>query len=91
MPYKIVLSKKAEFDLKSLQKSEPNSYKKAILLIKEIAENPREGRGKPSLKKYGLAGFYSRKISEKHRLVYAINDGVLCVDIVSARGHYNDK
>ncbi|WP_090973470.1 type II toxin-antitoxin system YoeB family toxin [Parapedobacter composti] len=59
--------------------------------IKELAEHPRTGRGKPTLKRYDLAGFYARKITEKHRLVYSIDDTFIKVYVLSAKGHYNDK
>ncbi len=68
--YKIGLSIQAEEDLLSLKKSEPNAYKKALELIKELALHPKTGTGKPQLKKYDLAGLYSRRITQKHRLVY---------------------
>lgn len=89
--YKIVLSKRAEKDLYSLLKSEPKVYKKAIILLKEIEQNPRQGRGKPTLKQHNLAGLYARKITDKHRLVYSVNDDIITVDILSAKGHYDDK
>jgi toxin YoeB len=75
----------------SLKKSEVQAYKKARLLIEELAEHPKTGRGKPQLKKYDLEGLYARKITDKHRLVYSINDEIITVYILSARGHYNDK
>ncbi|WP_138476836.1 type II toxin-antitoxin system YoeB family toxin [Dyadobacter bucti] len=65
---------KAEQDLYSLLKSEPKVYKKAILLLKEIEQHPRTGRGKPMLKRHDLEGLYARKITDKHRLVYYVND-----------------
>ncbi|MFP5080239.1 Txe/YoeB family addiction module toxin [Pedobacter sp. JCM 36344] len=89
--YTVIFSQKAQQDLKSLKKSEPQAYKKARLLIEELAEHPKTGRGKPQLKKYDLEGLYARKITDKHRLVYSINDEIITVDILSARGHYNDK
>jgi len=89
--YTVIISPNADADLRALKKSEPQAYKKAVSLIKELAEHPKTGTGKPSLKKHSLAGFYARKITDKHRLVYAINDGILTVDVVSARGHYDDK
>lgn len=91
MSYKIFLSHKAQEDLKALLKSEPSNYKKAIALIKELKEHPKIGRGKPTLKKYDLAGCYARKISEKHRLVYSIDEEVITVLVLSAKGHYGDK
>ena len=89
--YTVIISPDADADLKALKKSEPQAYKKAVSLIKELSGHPRTGRGKPTLKKHDLAGFYARKITDKHRLVYSINDGILTVDIASARGHYNHK
>lgn len=89
--YTVIISPNADADLRALKKSEPQAYRKAISLIKELAEHPKTGRGKPNLKRHNLAGFYARKITDKHRLVYAINDGILTVDVVSARGHYDDK
>jgi len=89
--YIVVFSQKAQQDLKALKKSEPQAYKKARLLIEELAEHPKTGHGKPQLKKYNLEGLYARKITDKHRLVYSINDELITVDILSARGHYNDK
>ncbi|TXH66976.1 MAG: Txe/YoeB family addiction module toxin [Thiothrix sp.] len=89
--YKIGLSIQAEEDLLSLKKSEPNAYKKALELIKELALHPKTGTGKPQLKKYDLAGLYSRRITQKHRLVYSIDDHVVTVFVISAKGHYDDK
>ncbi|RYY07371.1 MAG: Txe/YoeB family addiction module toxin [Sphingobacteriaceae bacterium] len=89
--YTVIFSPKAEQDLKALKKSEPQAYNKARLLIEELVEHPKTGRGKPELKKYDLAGFYARKITDKHRLVYSIDDETIIVDIVSAKGHYDDK
>jgi len=89
--YTVIISLKAQQDLKALKKSEPQAYKKARLLIEELAEHPKTGRGKPQLKKYDLEGLYARKITEKHRLVYSINDEIITVNILSAKGHYNDK
>jgi toxin YoeB len=89
--YTVVISEKAQDDLKALRKSEPQAYKKARLLIEDLAEHPKTGLGKPQLKKYDLEGLYARRITDKHRLVYSINDEVITVYVVSAIGHYNDK
>ncbi len=89
--YKIIFSDKAKADLQLLKRSEPQAYKKARLLIEELAVHPRTGRGKPQLKKYDLAGLYARKITDKHRLVYSVDEEFITVDILSAKGHYDDK
>ena len=91
MIYTIIISPKANLDLIALKKSEPQAYRKAMSLIEELGEHPRTGSGKPTLKRHNLAGFYARKINEKHRLVYSIMDDIVTVNVVSAKGHYDDK
>nr|WP_295929031.1 Txe/YoeB family addiction module toxin [uncultured Dyadobacter sp.] len=91
MIYTLIFSDKAKEDLQFLKRSEPQAYKKAKLLIEELSEHPKTGRGKPQLKKHNLAGLYARKITDKHRLLYSINDLTITVDIISSRGHYDDK
>ncbi|KAA6432683.1 Txe/YoeB family addiction module toxin [Dyadobacter flavalbus] len=91
MKYILVFSDKAKEDLKFLKMYEPQAYKKARLLIEELTEHPKTGRGKPQLKKHNLAGLYARKITDKHRLLYSINEQTITEDIISSKGHYNDK
>lgn len=55
-------------------------------LIKESLRHPFEGLGKPEPLKLNLQGFWSRRIDEEHRLVYAFEDGKLL--IVACRHHY---
>ncbi|MDG6898083.1 hypothetical protein A6A19_08890 [Actinobacillus delphinicola] len=55
-------------------------------LIDEIKSNPVEGIGKPEPLKYNLAGFWSRRIDDEHRLVYTFNETE--VVIISCRYHY---
>ena len=91
MKYTLIFSDKAKEDLQLLKRSEPKAYKKAKALIEELLEHPKTGRGKPQLKTHNLAGLYARKITDKHRLLYSVNDQTITVDIISAKGHYNDK
>ena len=60
-------------------------------LIKSIKENPKEGIGKPEPLKHELSGCYSRKIDDKNRVIYTINEDDNRVVIHSLRGHYLDK
>jgi toxin YoeB len=89
--YTVVFTLQAIEDLKGLKKSEPLAFRKAQKLITELSNHPKDGTGKPELKKYGLAGCYSRRISQKHRLVYRIDDDKLIVLVLTSAGHYNDK
>ena len=55
-------------------------------LVKDIRRSPFEGIGKPEPLKGNLSGWWSRRIDEEHRLVYAVeNETVL---IFSCRGHF---
>ncbi|RHP35516.1 Txe/YoeB family addiction module toxin [Lachnotalea sp. AF33-28] len=57
-------------------------------LVKDICRNPFEGIGKPEPLKGNLTGFWSRRVDEEHRLVYAVEDSAVVV--ISCRGHYDD-
>jgi toxin YoeB len=55
-------------------------------LIDDVLRTPTDGIGKPEPLKYRDDGAWSRRITEEHRLVYVVNDGMLIV--VQARFHY---
>jgi toxin YoeB len=38
--------------------------------------------------KGNLSGYWSRRISREHRLVYSIEDKIITVTVISAKGHY---
>ena len=55
-------------------------------LINDARRTPFTGIGKPEALKHQLAGYWSRRITDEHRLVYAVDDGHLVV--IAARHHY---
>jgi toxin YoeB len=55
-------------------------------LIEKTMRTPFEGIGKPEPLKENLAGFWSRRIDDTNRLVYAVDD--VYVTIISCRYHY---
>jgi toxin YoeB len=55
-------------------------------LIEDIQHHPFTGLGKPEPLKRNLRGFWSRRITREHRLVYRIETGVL--QIAQCRFHY---
>lgn len=55
-------------------------------LITECLHDPFRGTGKPEALKGNLTGFWSRRITHVHRLVYLPEDN--CIYIVSCRFHY---
>jgi len=68
--------------------SHPKLYEKINLLIKDINNDYYKGLGKPEPLKYALSGFWSRRISPEHRLVYQVTDGGIYV--LKCRYHYYD-
>lgn len=60
--------------------------RKINALIKDMLRHPFEGIGKPEPLKGDLAGFWSRRITDEHRLVYMVDDDT--VKIFFCKGHY---
>lgn len=50
-----------------------------------------EGTGKPEPLSGDRSGQWSRRITQKHRLIYEIEENIVTVDVLSAYGHYDDK
>lgn len=69
------------------QKVDKKMVKKINELIKVIRRTPFEGIGKPEPLKYDLAGYWSRRIDQEHRLVYQVRDDELL--IFACRYHYD--
>ena len=82
----INFSKSAWQEYENWQAEDKKIVKKINELIKEIQRTPFEGKGKPEPLKYDLAGFWSRRIDQEHRLVYKYQQGE--VFIYSCRYHY---
>ena len=60
--------------------------KKVNDLLRDISRNPYEGIGKPEPLKHVLSGFWSRRITDEHRLVYRVEDNV--IKVAQVRYHY---
>jgi toxin YoeB len=65
--------------------------KKLNVLLIELVEHPMKGTGKPERLKYKETNCWSRRINDKHRLVYIIEEESVAVLIIQTRGHYFDK
>lgn len=67
--------------------------KKIKELIKSIRQTPFKGLGKPEPLRYSLKGFWSRRITQEHRLVYKVTgkrgEDQRCI-IIQCRYHYDD-
>ena len=73
-------------DYEYWQKSSKEKGKQISKLIKAIKRDPFEGIGKPEPLKHDLAGYWSRRIDQEHRLVYEVQDDAII--IVQCRYHY---
>jgi len=58
-------------------------------IFMELGEHPYEGIGKPEPLKHKLAGFWSRRIDDKNRIVYKVEEMSITVIVIAARGHYS--
>ena len=67
------------------------TIKKIEKILIELAETPYAGIGKPELLKYELTGFWARRINQKDRMVYSVDENIVTVFVISALGHYGDK
>ncbi len=83
---KIVFTQEAWEDYLYWQTQDKKILKKINTLIKDIAREPFGGLGKPEPLKYDFAGYWSRRITGEHRLVYEIYEDNMI--IVVCRYHY---
>lgn len=63
--------------------------KKISALLSDIERNGNEGIGKPESLKGNLTGYWSRRITEKDRLIYRFDETTIY--IAACKGHYDDK
>lgn len=89
--YLIEFTKTADKTIAKYKRSNPSSYKKLLKLLDEIIEHPREGTGHPEPLKIGDNVTFSRRITQKDRIIYDIYDDVVKVLILAVEGHYTDK
>ena len=93
MPYKLFFGRAAHDDLEALRKGNKQDYIKSFDLILAVLRDARKGIGKPERLKHTVENLeiFSRRISEKDRLVYMIDEETETIEILSVKGHYDDK
>jgi toxin YoeB len=64
----------------------PRTLTKIERLMLAIESDPFKGIGKPEALRYQLAGCWSRRINEEHRLIYRVAGGK--ITFLSCHGHY---
>jgi toxin YoeB len=82
----VVFSDRAWEDYLYWQSVDKAMVKRINSLIKDISRDPFDGIGKPEPLKHALTGFWSRRITDEHRVVYRFMNGN--VEIAQLRYHY---
>lgn len=92
MAYIVKLEPKAVQDITELKRS---GNKAAIIKIErlflELTEHPTTGTGQVEALRGNLSGFWSRRIDKFNRIIYIIEENIVTVTVVSAKGHYDKK
>ncbi|TDG35687.1 Txe/YoeB family addiction module toxin [Pedobacter changchengzhani] len=84
----VVYTDRAEQELKEwVNSGNKQIRKKIIALIQSILETPFTGIGKPEQLKHNRAGYWSRRITDEHRLVYKVEHNKII--IIQLKFHYN--
>lgn len=83
---KLVWDSNAWEDYLWWQTQDRRVLKRINLLIQDITRNRNEGIGKPEALKHDVAGYWSRRITDEHRLVHKVLEGE--VRIAACRYHY---
>jgi toxin YoeB len=83
---KLIFSEHAWEDYLYWQRTDRKILQRINTLIRESQRAPFEGIGKPEPLKHGMSGYWSRRITDEHRMVYKVEAEVLF--IAQLRYHY---
>jgi toxin YoeB len=90
--YTLDITEQAKKDIAYLKKNGGKAITNKIeKLLVGLIEHPKTGTGQVEQLKGGRQGQWSRRIDKKNRLVYSIDDETVTVEVISAKGHYEDK
>jgi len=88
----IKFSPKAQEDIEYWKKSGNQTVMNRItILLRDMSEHPYTGIGKPERLKYEFTGKWSRRINEKHRIVYIVREIENDIYVLALRYHYTKK
>lgn len=92
MAYIVKIEPKAVQDIADLKKAgNKAALVKLEKLLLELREHPTTGTGQVEALRGDLVGFWSRRIDKVNRLIYAIENEIVTVFVISAKGHYGNK
>ncbi|MDO5653264.1 MAG: Txe/YoeB family addiction module toxin [Brachymonas sp.] len=83
---KLVFADAAWEDYLYWQQHDRKMLERINKLIREVQREPFSGIGKPEPLKHALAGYWSRRINDEHRMVYKVEEGALL--LAQLRFHY---
>ncbi len=83
---KLIFSEHAWEDYLYWQSHDRKQLNRINALIREILRTPFQGKGNPEPLRHALTGWWSRRISEEHRIVYRVTDDAVL--IAQLRYHY---
>lgn len=90
--FRIKIEPSAELEIKFHLKSGNKAIiKKLEKIILELTETPYSGIGNPEALKHDLSGLWSRRLIQKDRLIYRVNENIVTVFVIAAIGHYSNK
>jgi len=70
------------------QERDTKKLRRVNTLITSALRTPSEGEGKPEPLRFQLAGCWSRRIDQEHRLIYAWDETADTLTILQCRYHY---
>ncbi len=82
----LLIDSQALDDLKWQVQHDKRTALKIIELIETLPKEPFTGKGKPEALRFNLSGFWSRRLTQEHRLVYEVTDAA--IRVISCRYHY---
>lgn len=83
---RVAFHKTAWEDFTNWASENPQIFERVVRIITETAREPFSGMGKPEPLKHQLKGFWSRRITDEHRLVYKVTDDEII--IAACKYHY---
>jgi len=74
----------------AIRQKDKNLHKNLVKILKQMLrdDDPTQGYGKPEALKHSLSGLYSRRISQKDRLIYRFDESHIYIFAIG--GHYDD-
>ena len=92
MAYILNFNPEAVEDIAKLKKAgNKAAIKKLEQLLLELMEHPTTGTGQVEPLKGNLSGYWSRRIDKYNRLIYSIEEEIITITVISAKGHYDGK